>query len=293
MDRLRAPWTRLLACTSSCVAARALKPLMFPVRERAVPTARPAMKPATLLHILILSLLCMAPSGNPLAASSLEDARAAWTQGRFVDAARLGESLATSEGYALAARSLVVHAVYVADEGDREEMLERATALARRAVEMDPTSANAQVELARAIGRYAEAIGAYKAANEGYAEKIRSAADAAVRLDPDLAAAYLSIGGWHAGIVGAVGSFLARLTYGATERDAVAAFERALTLAPDAKGVPYQYALGLLDIDEDEHREKAEVLLERAVAIAPATAHERLLHSRAVERLKAIRASGG
>ena len=266
---------------------------MSTVREHVVPTARPATKPATFLRILILSLLCMAPSGNPLAASSLEDARAAWTQGRFADAARIGESLATSEGYALAARSLVVHAVYVAAEGDREALLERATAFARRAVEMDPDSADAQVELARAIGRYAETIGAYEAANEGYAEKIRAAADAAVRLDPDLAAAYLSIGGWHAGIVGAVGSFLARLTYGATEREAVAAFERALGLAPDAKEVPYQYALGLLDIDEDEHREKAEELLERAVAIAPATAHERLLHARAIERLKALHASGG
>ncbi len=251
------------------------------------------MKPATILRFLILSLLYIVPSGKPLAASSLEDAKAAWTQGQFVEAARIGESLATSEGYALAARSLVVHAVHVAAGDDREAMLERATALARRAVELDPDNADAHVEVAHAIGRYAEAIGPYKAASEGYAEKIRAAIDAAMQLDPDLVTAHLSIGGWHAGIVGAVGSFLARLTYGATEREAVAAFERALALAPDAKEVPYQYALSLLDIDEDEHREKAEDLLERAVAIAPATAHERLLHSRAVERLKAIRASGG
>ncbi|MCY4590501.1 MAG: hypothetical protein OXE86_08045 [Alphaproteobacteria bacterium] len=251
------------------------------------------MKPTTFLRWLILSLLCMAPSGAPPAASSLEDARVAWMQGRFVDAARMGESLATSEGYALAARSLVVRAVYVAVEADRKALLERATALARRAVDLDPGSADAQMELARAIGRYAETIGAYEAANEGYAEKIRAAADAAVRLNPELAAAHLCIGGWHAGLVGTVGPFLARLTYGATEMKAVAAFERALRLAPDAKEVPYQYALSLLDIDEDEHREKAQDLLERAVAIAPATAHDRLLHARAVERLKAIRASGG
>lgn len=251
------------------------------------------MKPATFLRFLILSLLYVVPSADPVAASSLEDARAAWTQGRFVEAARIGEGLATSEGYALAARSLSVHAVHVATGDDGKAMLERATALARRAVELDPDNAEAHVELAHAIGRYAEAIGPYKAANEGYADKIRAVVDTALRLDPDLVAAHLSNGGWHAGIVGTVGSFLAHLTYGATEGDAVDAFEHALRLGPDVKAVPYQYALGLLRIDEDEHREKAQDLLERAIALAPANAFERLVHARAVERLRILRESGG
>ena len=250
------------------------------------------MKPGAPVTLLVLIFLCWVPPGRTATASSIEDARAAWTRGQFIEAARIGESLATSEACALAARSLVVQAVYVASEADRKAMLEHATALARRAVEIDPGNAHAHVELARAIGRSAEAIGPFKAANEGYAEKILEAAQTAVRLDPGIPAAYLSVGGWHAGIVGMAGSFLARLTYGATERDAVAAFERALELAPDAKEVPYQYALSLLTIDDDEHREQARALLKRAIALPSTNAYLRLLHGKAVEHLERLNSPG-
>ena len=83
------------------------------------------------------------------------------------------------------------------------------------------------------------------------------------------------------------------LTFGARERDALAAFERAFELAPDRKAVPLQYALGLLALDEDEYREKARALLKRAIDIPARDAYDRLLHKRAVDRLEALDASGG
>ena len=43
-------------------------------------------------------------------AQSLEEARSAFSEGRFLEAAELGEALGTSAGYALAARSLTVYA---------------------------------------------------------------------------------------------------------------------------------------------------------------------------------------
>ena len=86
---------------------------------------------------------------------------------------------------------------------------------------------------------------------------------------------------------------MARVTYGAREEDALASFERALRLAPGAKAVPLQYALGLLILDDDEYREKARGLLKRAIEIPAKDAYERILHKRAVERLKALDASGG
>ena len=42
-------------------------------------------------------------------AQSIEAARAALDEGRFIEAAELAESLETSEGFALAARALAIH----------------------------------------------------------------------------------------------------------------------------------------------------------------------------------------
>ena len=245
------------------------------------------------IRFALLSCLVAAPLTVSAGAQSIDAARTAYAEGRFADASRIAERLGGSEGYALAARALVVHARHVAGDGEKEESFERAVGLARKAVGADPRNANAHLQLARAIGRLAQAVGAFEAANQGYAEKVRESTETALRLDPRLAAAYLSLGRWHAGIVGAAGSFVARLTFGARERDALAAFERAFELAPDRKAVPLQYALGLLALDEDEYREKARALLLRAIDIPARDAYDRLLHERAVDRLKALDASGG
>ena len=253
-----------------------------------------AVSPANpFVRLAFLFCLAAAPFAVPAGAQSLDAARTAYAEGRFVDAARIAGRLGSSEGYALAARSLVVHARHVAGDGEKEALFERAVGLARKAVGADPRNANAHLQLARAIGRLAQAVGAFEAANQGYADRVRESTETALRLDPGLAAAYLSLGRWHAGIVGAAGSFVARLTFGARERDALAAFERALRLAPGRKVVPLQYALGLLALDEDEYREKARGLLRRAVEIPAKDAYDRILHEQAVDRLRALDASGG
>ena len=112
--------------------------------------------------------------------------------------------------------------------------------------------------------------------NRGYAGKIRAATEDALRLDPEMVPAHLSLGRWHAGLVGMAGSFPARLTYGAREKDAIASFERALELAPHAKTVFLEYALGLLALDDDKYREPARGLLKRAIEIPAKDAYNPL-----------------
>ena len=251
------------------------------------------IRDSRVIRFALLFCLVAAPLAGPAGAQSIDAARTAYAEGRFADASRIAERLGNSEGYALAARALVVHARYVAGEGEKEALFERAVGLARKAVASDPRNANAHLQLARAIGRLAQAVGSFEAANQDFAGQIREATETALRIDPGLAAAYLSLGRWHAGIVGSAGSFVARLTFGARERDALAAFERALRLAPGRKAVPFQYALGLLALDEDEYREKARALLKHAIELPAKDAYGRLLHKRAVDRLKALEASGG
>ena len=82
-----------------------------------------------------------------------------------------------------------------------------------------------------------------------------------------------------------MGSFMARTVYGARKKDGIASFERALALAPNAKAVPLQYALGLIALDDYQYREKARNLLMRAIGLPAKDAYERILHIEAVEAL--------
>ena len=236
-----------------------------------------------------LAFLYVLPPIGAAHAKTIGEAKAAYAQGRFAEAARIGESLGTSQGFALSAESLSVHARYIAREGEKKELLERAVTLARKAVLSDPGNADAHLQLARAIGRRAETAGIFEAAGE--AEKIRESTENALRINPKLAAAHISMGRWHSELVGAMGSFMARTVYGARKKDAIASFEKALVLAPNAKAVSLQYALGLIALDDYQYREKARDLLMRAIRLPARDAYERILHTEAVEALNSLNES--
>ena len=212
----------------------------------------------------------------------------AWLEGRFLDAARMGEGLGTSDGLALAAQSLSAHAHYIAKDSEKRPLLERAIQLAEKSVLLDPANAEAHLQLAGAIGRHAQAIGAFKAVGQGLAEKIRESTEKALEADPEMALAYISLGRWNAEIIGAAGSLMARILYGARKKDAIAAFERALELAPDDKVVLLEYALGMLALDRIKHREKARGLLLRLIELPASNAYEQLVHKQATGRLQAL-----
>ncbi len=239
-----------------------------------------------------LALAHVLPLAGVAGAQFIDEAQVAHTEGRFTDAALIGEALGTSQGFALAAKSLTIHAHFIAGDGEKEALFERAIGLARKAVSFDSGNANAHLQLARDIGRLAQVVGSFEAGYREYAEEVRAAIDNALRLDPELVSAHLSLGRWYAGVVGTAGSLLARALCGAREKDAVASFERALELAPQAIAVHLQYALGLLALDDDDYREKVRGLLERAIEIPAKDAYERLLHKSAVERLKTLDTSG-
>lgn len=106
-------------------------------------------------------------------AQSIDDARAAFKEGRFLDAADIAEALGTSGGYALAARSLAVYGHYVATKDNRTGFLERAMHLGEEAVRADSTNSEAYYQSAHAVGRYAQSIGKLTALRRGLAGKVR------------------------------------------------------------------------------------------------------------------------
>ena len=214
---------------------------------------------------------------------SIDAARNALREGLFVEAAEIGETLNTSDGYALAAEALAIHGHYLAAEDTKTELLDRAMQFGQEAIRKDPDNPAAHLQHAHAMGRYTQAVGTLKVKRE-YAGRVRAALERALFLKPGLAEAHLSLGAWHAEAI-AGGGFMARVLFGASGNEARAHYKAALELAPDAKIVHAEYALGLLLLDRRRHLEEARSLLERARALPSLDAHDRIVHDRAIANL--------
>ena len=237
--------------------------------------------------------LCVSVAGalllvNPAGAQSIEEARTAYAEGRFAEAAALGEALGTSDGYALAAKSLAIHGYYNVAEEEQPEVFARAIRAAEEAIRLDPDNPVAHFESAHAIGREAQTVSVMEALNRGYARRTREAAQEALRLDPQMAEAYLTLASWHAEIVNKMGRLVAGMTYRASRRDALEYYEKALELAPEEKTVYLEYSNGLLLLGRNRNREQARELLSRGLEIPPRDAYERIIHDLTAEKLAAL-----
>ncbi|MYE59082.1 MAG: hypothetical protein F4X35_05815, partial [Alphaproteobacteria bacterium] len=112
----------------------------------------------TSFKTVVAAALLAALTTLPAAAGSLDAARAAWSEGRFVEAADLAEAAGGANGLAFAAESLAVQAYFVAPKADRPALFERALALVARAVEAEPDAAFTHMAAARVMGRHGQTL---------------------------------------------------------------------------------------------------------------------------------------
>jgi hypothetical protein len=231
---------------------------------------------------------CVLAAAAGARAQSLAEAEAAFHDGRFLEAADLGEAIGTSDALAMAAAALAIHGYYLADDGDKQPLFKRGMALAEKAVALDGGNAWAHFQTSHTMGRYAQTLGVLEALSEGYAGRIRAALDAALALDPDMMQAHLSLGAWHAEIVASAGFIMAAILYGASEEDALAHYERAYALAPDDSTVNLEFAIGLVTLDDDDYVERARSLLAHAAELPAEDAYGRIVRAQAEARLAAL-----
>ena len=229
------------------------------------------------------ALACLMLVSAEAAAQSLEDARSAYEAGRFLEAADLAAAQGTSDGYALAALSLSVHAHFEASGEEWEELVRRAMQMGDEAIRTDSTNAQAHNQAAHALGRYAQGVGTITALRQGLAGRIRERLDAAIRLDPHLAEARLALGGWHANIAAA--GFIARRMYGGNRPAAIVLFEQALQMAPESRVVLYEYATWLPDLDEERGERRARELLDRAAGLPIVDAYDGFMQELVLEAI--------
>ena len=236
------------------------------------------------MKFLIAAVVGAMLLASPVLAQVSSEVQVAFDEGRFLDAADLGEAAATSASLAMAAQSLALYGYYLAAEDDKQALFSRAVALAERAVAQDAANPQAHLQHCHAMGRYAQTISAVEALSEGYAELIRGAIDKALALDPDMVPALLSLGAWHAGIVSGAGRLMASMLYDADEEQSLAAFEKAYALAPERNGVNLEYAIGLTLLDDD-YCPRVWDLLTAAMTLPVEDAYESIVVDQAKMRL--------
>ncbi|MBT07269.1 MAG: hypothetical protein CMM32_10225 [Rhodospirillaceae bacterium] len=193
-------------------------------------------------------ILVFLPLNKAMASQSMEAARELAAAGNFKKASVVAAGIGDAEGFAFAAASLAVYGYEIAEDSEMQPLFVKAIEYAKTAVELDPGSSEAYLQLAHTLGRYAQTLGTMTALSEGYAEQIRTAIDKAIELDPRNYQAYLSLGAWHSEIIFA--GFMAWLLYGADEGESLDAYAKALEIAPNDNNVHFQYAVGLLKLDD-------------------------------------------
>jgi len=196
--------------------------------------------------------------------------------GEFQQAVDAGRA-AGSEGINAAVKAQVIYANYVEKaEATRLALFEEAAgwADARRAAA--PKDANTHYLYAFALGRYGQGISVAKALAQGYGGKIKSGLTTALKLDPRHAEAATAFGAYQAEVIAKVGGIVAGMTYGAKKDSALEHFEKALKLFPESPIAHIEYANGLMLLFGKAKVDEATRIYEKAAALKPMDAMERL-----------------
>jgi tetratricopeptide (TPR) repeat protein len=203
----------------------------------------------------------------------------AWRQyhlGNFARAADIGESIGGA-GLVPAAFATTIYAQYVEKDPERKPALfKEAMALCRRAEEAGVSTPNLHYMHAVSMGRYSQFISMIEALAQGFGGKIKEQVEKCLELDPDHAEGHVTFGGWHAAITDQAGGLMAKMLYGATQDGAQEHYEEAVRLAPDSPVVHLEYARGLEVMYGDSEKQQILAELEKALALTPADAMQRL-----------------
>lgn len=214
---------------------------------------------------------------------SLDRAQALMAEGRFNQAAEAAAAAGGSDGFALAAEALTIYGHEIAPDDRKQALFQRAVDYAQQAIELDPANSEAYLQYSHSLGRYAQTLGVLDALNGGYADRIKAALDKTIALDPTQYRAFVSLGAWHAAVIDD-GGFMARMLYGASEDGALAAYKRALEIAPEVNSVHLEYAIGLMKLDDD-NIDLARRELQKAIELPADDAYGRIVRDKANRRL--------
>jgi tetratricopeptide (TPR) repeat protein len=218
-------------------------------------------------------------AGNPLpppAPGPLADGWVCYHNGEFERAAAIGLQHGT-EGLMLANQATAVYANYLEPrETVRLALFLQVAERAAGHAAVEPDNAHALFWEAYALGRYAQGISVARALAQGLGTKVKTVLERVIALEPQHADAHIALGAFHAEVIDKVGALVGCMTYGVRAEIAIALFERGLALNPSSASGWMEYARGLLMLEGDRRLPEATQLYEKAAAVVPADARERL-----------------
>lgn len=218
-----------------------------------------------------------AGDAEPLPADpAVLDAWVLFHNGLFEEAAQAGLQSGLA-GMTVANKATCVYASYVEKkEKARLELFQEAARRAEQHAREEPANANAWYLQAFALGRYSQGISVAKALAQGLGSRVRDALERAIALQPRHADAHVALGAFHAEVIDKVGTLIGGMTYGARREAGLKSFQEALRLHPASPIALVEYANALVMLDGEDRMEEATRLYERATALQPLDAAERL-----------------
>ncbi len=202
-----------------------------------------------------------------------------YVSGQYDAAIAAGRTAGGAQGYGVAVRA------ELAKERLRTApcltCLERAETDARKAIAADPKAPLPRVFLAATLGYEARIIGTVQAKLKGYAGEAKDNLDAALKSDPNNPWALAAMGGWNIGVVNGGGSWLASMMYGATVKEGLSYYAKAMAADPVGIPIRFQYVLSLSAYDRDSYAKEIGAALKFAATGTPRTAYEEVMQGQA------------
>ena len=213
---------------------------------------------------------------RPPAPGPLAEGWALYHSGEFERAATLG-LLHGQDGLALANQATAIYANYIEPrEGVRLALFRQVAERAAAQAGAEPDNCQALYWQAYALGRYSQGISVARALAQGLGGRVKTTLERVIALQPHHADAHVALAAFHAEVIDKVGALVARMTYGVRADTAVELFERGLQLHPESASALLEYARGQLMLHGDARMAEATRLYEKAAALKPADARERL-----------------
>ncbi|MCB1909252.1 MAG: hypothetical protein KDH15_17945 [Rhodocyclaceae bacterium] len=215
--------------------------------------------------------------GDPArVAARLQSAWRAFHAGNFAQAVQDGIALGPI-GCVVAARATLGHALYLESEPARRlaiigDAIRHCEALLAKADDWP----NAWYVHALALGRYGQLVSVVKALATGLGNKVRASLLRVIAMEPGHVDAHVALGVFESEVVASLGSVGAALTFGARRDSAIEHFAKAGRLAPDSAVVMIEHARALERMFGQERSSEIYELYERAAAVQPFDACERM-----------------
>ncbi len=206
----------------------------------------------------------------------LQEAWRCFHAGDFAGAVERADRVGIA-GHAVANKASGIYADYLEDDDSVKIAIYNAgIERAEKAIKEMPDDPNAHYFHAFLLGRYSQSISVAKALAQGVGGRIKASLDRALELEPKHAEAWTALGLYHAEIIDKVGKLVGRMTYGASADAAHAAFDKALSLTPDAPIAHIEYGNGLYLLYGDKQLEESNEAYAKAVEITPIDAMQKL-----------------